>query len=153
VKAFGETFRLVLDVLVDSNFLLLSISKRFDMFSEIESLVQRRVHFLTIPQVVAELKKLESKRGPRVSKEAALALQLANRCTVVPFDAVPGEDTDTSLLRAAKRYSAAVATADVKMRGMLRENHLPIISLRGRRLYCEPGDPELWFLGGSQKDI
>ncbi len=138
-------FSLALKVLIDSNLFLLSIKKRFDIYREIEEIISRRVQFIIIPQVNLELKKIASQKR-LLSKDATLALKLAERCEIIDFSFLRGEDTDGALLRASKEHSVVVATADVKMRRTLRDNYLPVISLRGRRFYCEPEDPELWFL-------
>ncbi|MEM4245885.1 MAG: hypothetical protein QW390_01160 [Candidatus Bathyarchaeia archaeon] len=132
---------------MDSNLLLLSARKGLDVFNGVESLALRRVRFLTTPQVVSELRRLSSKRGSRIGREAELALHLAGRCVMVEPEAEAGDDADASLLWAARKYSAAVATADSGLRRRLRMSRIPVISLRGGRLYCEPESPELWFSG------
>ncbi len=146
-------FNLVLNILIDTSFFLLSIREHIDLFTAINTLVLQNVCFLTTPQVISELKRLESKRRKKISKDAESALQLANRCTLVEVKTGSGENADVSLLKASRRYSAAVATVDVQLRKMVRQNRLPIISLRGNRLYCEPESPELWFVNPVEKHI
>ncbi|WP_455367536.1 type II toxin-antitoxin system VapC family toxin [[Eubacterium] cellulosolvens] len=146
-------FCLVLNILVDTSFFLLAIKKRLDPFTEINNLVLQKVHFLTTPQVISELKRLETQRRLKISKDAEFALQLASHCTLVNVKTGTGENADISLLKASRRHLAAVATVDVKLRRMIRQNRLPIISLRGNRLYCEPESPELWFASSTEKDI
>ena len=144
---------LVLNILIDTSFFLFAIKEHFDLFTAINTLVLQNVCFLTTPQVISELKRLESKRRKKISKDAESALQLAYRCTLVKVKTGSGENADVSLLKASRRYSAAVATVDVQLRKMIRQNRLPIISLRGNRLYCEPESPELWFVNPVEKHI
>ena len=141
-----EPISLGLRILIDSNIFLLSIRKRFDLFEEIERQILRKINYLVIPQVISELKKINLKGKVILSKEAELAMHLVQKCEKVNLNLIIGEDTDQALIRASKEFSAAVATADVNLRKKLRRRNIPFMSLRGNNLYCEPEDPELWFL-------
>ncbi len=55
-------------------------------------------------------------------------------------------NVDESIVHAARKFRMAVATADVELKRKLREMEIPIITLKGKRLYFQPEDPEFWFI-------
>ena len=117
-------------------------SNRFNKL-EFQKIISRRLKLYLIPQVVEELKKIISKKSKSL-KGDKLILDNLNQFEVL--DTRYYFDVDESILMASKQFNAAVATADIKLKNKLRELGIPIITLRGKKLYCQPEDPEFWFI-------
>jgi rRNA-processing protein FCF1 len=130
-------------VLLDSNILIHSIRFKLNLLEEVQRLISRHVEFYVLPQVVEELSTIVD-RGKSGSKEAKLILQHLNGLKPLDFHH-PGR-VDELILQAAKKWGMAVATADVTLKKRLREMKVPVITLRGRRLYLQPEDPEFWSI-------
>lgn len=135
--------KLSLKVLLDSNILIHSIRFKLNLLEEIRRLTSRNVEFYVLPQVLNELSAIAG-RGKSGSKEAKLILQHLNG--VRPLGFHQSGEVDELILQAAKKLGMAVATADVTLRKRLREMKVPVITLRGGRLYLQPEDPEFWSL-------
>lgn len=128
---------------MDSSILLLSIRFRLNLLEEIGRITSRSIEYCIIPQVLEELKAI-SDRGGKASGEARLVLQYLDNFEILDFRY--DDMVDEAIIQAAKRSSMAVATADVKLRRKLRRMKVPVITLKGKKLYCQPEDPEFWFI-------
>jgi len=128
---------------LDSSILLLSIRFRLNLLEEIGRITSRSIEYCIIPQVLEELKAI-SDRGGKASGEARLVLQYLDNFEILDFRY--DDMVDEAIIQAAKRFSMAVATADVKLRRKLRRMKVPVITLKGKKLYCQPEDPEFWFI-------
>lgn len=128
---------------MDSSILLLSIRFRLNLLEEIGRITSRSIEYCIIPQVLEELKAI-SDRGGKPSGEARLVLQYLDNFEILDFRY--DDMVDEAIIQAAKRFSMAVATADVKLRRKLRRMKVPVITLKGKKLYCQPEDPEFWFI-------
>jgi len=65
------------------------------------------------------------------SRGAKLALKLIEeKCTIIDLDEVRGLNTDESILKAAIKLEAVVATNDRELRKKLRSKGIPTIFLR-----------------------
>ena len=123
--------RRLIPVALDTNFLLLPIQRRIDVFEGIERLVEGRVDFVLLPQVVGELKRLVEEGSPKERREAEGALLLSSRCRLVVSPSVIGvEEADRALLEYALAEGAIVATNDRALRRMLVERGVRVIFLR-----------------------
>ncbi|MEM2739560.1 MAG: 30S processome protein Utp24 [Candidatus Bathyarchaeia archaeon] len=117
-------------VILDSNFLLLPFQFGMDIFEAVEDLLDRNVEFIVLPQVVEEIKRIADGVGGD-SRGARLALRLIEeRCVILDLDEARGLNTDESILRAAVKLGAVVATNDRELRRKLRSKDIPTIFLR-----------------------
>lgn len=120
-------------VLLDTNFLLLPLQRRIDIFREIGRLIGSRVDFVVLSQVLDELHRLEA-AGPLKNRRAVTsALELvARNCRVI--DAASTQttslDADAALLRYAQQVNAVVATNDRELRHALAKHGCRVIFLR-----------------------
>jgi rRNA-processing protein FCF1 len=123
---------LSLTVLLDSNFLILPVSQRIDVFNEIEKLLSTNVIFVTIRPVINELKRL-SKKSTKLGKKALLALNFISKCKILEFDSenVLKGNTDDFIVEFSKGKEIIVATNDINLKKRLRELNIPVIYLRG----------------------
>jgi len=134
---------LSIKVLLDTSILLTSLKLPFDLFGETEKLLQAKVEFLVPQQVQDELQKL-SKKQTSIGVRATRALEITAKCKTVHLKSGFGTNADEALIRASKEAKAIVATADSRLRMRLRALNVPVLTLRGNRLYCEPETPEYW---------
>jgi len=129
-------------VLLDSNFLMIPMEFHIDVFEEIQNLFGRRVEFILIKPVHDELRTL-LKRGSKVVRQAAYALELAKRCRIMNVEMKPSESTDDAIARVAKDTGTIVATTDLELKTRLRNINVPVIYLRERsRLEVDGIEPE-----------
>ncbi len=116
-------------VVLDSNFLILPLTLRLDIFSEIERLLSGRVEFLVVSSVRKELEKLSSKNS-EIGRRAAFALKLLDRCIYVNLDLEQRTTVDETLVEFARQNKVIVATSDMPLRKKLRDINVPVIYVR-----------------------
>jgi rRNA-processing protein FCF1 len=134
---------LPIKVLLDTSILLTSLKIPFDIFGETEKLLQAQIEFLVLEQVQEELERLSKKRTS-LGVRAAHALEITAELRILSLSPAKETTTDEALVRASKDVKAIVATADSRLRKKLRALNVPVLTLRGNRLYCEPETPEYW---------
>ncbi len=130
-------------VLLDTSILLTSLKQPFDIMSETEELLQTKVEFIILRQVQNELQKLATNQTT-IGNHASRALEITRKCRLIDLGPTSGTSADEALIKASKELRAIVATADSRLRMRLRTLKLPVLSLRGNRLYCEPETPQYW---------
>ena len=75
-----------LKIILDSNALFVPLEFKIDIFSEVERLINRNVDFVLLSPVKRELELLAAKESPKIRREAAYALKLAEKCQYVAVD-------------------------------------------------------------------
>jgi rRNA-processing protein FCF1 len=135
---------LAIKVLLDTSILITSLKLPLDIFGEIERLLGTRVVFLMPKEVQRELQRLSMKQTS-LGTLAARGLEIAeNKCKIIQDKSTAKIGADEALIRASKEKKTAVATADGRLRIRLRALGIPIITIRGNRLHCEPETLEYW---------
>lgn len=135
---------MAIKILLDTSILITSLKLPLDLFGETERLLGTRVAFLVPKEVMEELQKLSMKQTS-LGTLATRALEITkNKCKIIQDKSTAKITADESLIRASKEVKAAVATADNRLRMRLRAQGIPIITLRGNRLHCEPETLEYW---------
>jgi len=127
------TTRKPIQILLDTNFLMVPIRFGVDLQAEIERIIEATFILITTPAVVEELKQLKMSVKVGELKEINFALTLAEKITIVDEILVPEEKVDDQLIRIAKREGCVVATTDSELRRRLRRAGLPVIFLRQAR--------------------
>jgi len=129
-------------VLLDSNFLMIPLELHIDVFEEIQNLLGKRVEFILIKPVYDELRTL-STESSKVGRQAAYALKLTKRCTIMNVKTKASESTDDAIARVAKDTGTMVATMDLELKTKLRNINVPVIYVRERsRLEVDGIEPE-----------
>ncbi len=128
-------------VFLDTSILLTSLKLHLDILGETEELLQAKVEFLVPKQVQNELQKLSSRRT-LVGARAARAIEITARCKIIDLTSAPS--ADDAFIKASKEIRGVVATNDSQLIRKLRAIHVPILSLRGNRLHCEPETTQYW---------
>lgn len=134
--------QLTCKVVLDSNFFLISLNLKLDIFYEIEGLLSRRVRFIAISPVRDELHRLSVESSER-GRRSVYMLKFLDRCESVEFERGAQETVDDALVRFAVENNAIVATADTALRKRLRDINVPVIYVRERsRLKLEGYPPD-----------
>ena len=127
------TTRRSIQILLDTNFLMVPIRFGVDYQAEIERIIEASFILITTTAVVDELKQLKKSVKIGELKEINFALNLAEKITIIDEILVPGEKVDDQLIRIAQREGCVVATTDSELRRRLRRAGLPVIFLRQTR--------------------
>src|SRR3989304_9361935 len=119
-----------LKVIMDSNALFAPLQFKIDIFGELERLLNRRFDLILLSAVKRELETLARKGSPKMRREAACALRLAEKCRLVEVDADSLVDVDDVIVKTAGDWKAVVFTNDEQLRKRLRDISVPVIYVR-----------------------
>ncbi|MGQ9679603.1 MAG: type II toxin-antitoxin system VapC family toxin [Candidatus Bathyarchaeia archaeon] len=125
----GKPFR---TVILDTNFLLIPLKFRLDIFEELERLFEGSVRCVIPTTVIEELRVLRNKSKPSMIRMIDFALSLAKKCDVEQVGGFKGETVDDSIIWLAKKLGCPVATNDSKLKRNLLNEKIPVIYLRGK---------------------
>ena len=101
-------------------------------------IVNRRFEPILLSTTLTELQNMVQKGSPKIRKQAAMALKLAEKCTIVSVQKSQEETNDEVILRVSSQWRSPVATNDRELRRKLRDKNIPVIFLRGKnRLQLE----------------
>lgn len=123
----------VQDVILDTNFLLVPYQYRIDVLSEIERLLDVRVHFIVPTGVVAELKKISRVRGSQgMAAKFALKLVEANKLAhkLSVHHSIGG--VDDWIFHLAHSKGSIICTNDVELKKRAKKIGAKIISMKSR---------------------
>ncbi|MFX1509786.1 MAG: PIN domain-containing protein [Promethearchaeota archaeon] len=122
-----------IQVLLDTNFLLLPFQRQIDIYEEIPRLLGGQVQFLILPQILTELKWLKTKASAKdkIAVKSTMTM-ISQHCQIVENlpPAIQDLDADSALLRLAQETGAIVATNDSELRRKLVNQGSRAIFLR-----------------------
>ena len=119
-----------LKVIVDSNALFVPVQFKIDIFGELEGVMNRRFDLILLSAVKRELETLAKKGSPKLRREAACALRLAEKCRLIEVDTGSSLDVDDVIVKVAGEWKAVVFTNDEQLRKRLRDISVPVIYVR-----------------------
>lgn len=117
-------------VILDSNFLLIPLQFKIDIFEELMKLLNQRVEPILLTPIERELRTMATIGSPKQRKLASRALELAHKCIKVNVRRGKGETNDDVILRVATDLKCPVATNDRRLRRRLRDISVPVIYMR-----------------------
>ncbi|MGI0015611.1 MAG: PIN domain-containing protein [Nitrososphaera sp.] len=120
------------DVLCDTSFLMVLVSKPIKQLGKIESQLGR-LNFLVPDIVIGELQRLAEKAGPKRSTLARTAIEVT-RTRFREVTVEHAEQVDDSIVEYAIRNNCAVATIDTNLRRRLIANKVLVLTLSSDRL-------------------
>src|SRR5688572_27025963 len=129
-----------MDILCDTSFLMVLVSKPIKQVAKIESQLGR-LDFLVPDIVEGELVRLAEKAGPKRSTLAKTALGLAK----AKFKTVPvakAWHVDDSIIDYAIKHRCAVATIDTNLRRRLIASEVLVLTLSRDRLIIANPKPK-----------
>jgi rRNA-processing protein FCF1 len=103
---------------------------KIDVFEELRCLLNRKIEFILISPVKAELEMLTNKSTDKLRRQANFALKLSEKCKLVPVTASDKLTTDDVIVEVAKNWNSPVFTNDRQLRKRLRDISLPVIYVR-----------------------
>ena len=116
-----------MQVLCDTSFLMVLVSKPIKRVAKIESQLGR-LDFLVPDIVERELERLAHNAGPKRSRLAKTALELA-KAKFKTVAVAPAKHVDDSIIEYAMAQKCAVATIDTNLRRRLIANQVLVLSL------------------------
>ena len=116
-----------MQVLCDTSFLMVLVSKPIKRVAKIESQLGR-LDFLVPDIVERELERLSQSAGPKRSRLAKTALELV-RAKFNTVAVAPAKHVDDSIIEYAMAQNCAVATIDTNLRRRLIANQVLVLSL------------------------
>ncbi len=129
-----------MDILCDTSFLMVLVSKPIKQVAKIESQLGR-LDFLVPDIVNGELERLVEKAGPKRSTLAKTALELAKaRFKTVAVS--KARHVDDSIIEYAVKNRCAVATIDTNLRRRLIANEVLVLTLSRDRLIVANPKPK-----------
>ncbi|TLY01381.1 MAG: hypothetical protein E6K92_08595 [Thaumarchaeota archaeon] len=129
-----------MDILCDTSFLMVLVSKPIKQVARVESLLGR-LDFLVPDIVRSEIERLVEKAGPKRSTLAKTALELAKS----KFKTVAvgkARHVDDSIIEYAVAHKCAVATIDTNLRRRLIATEVLVLTLSRDRLIVANPKPK-----------
>ena len=110
-----------------------------DVVSELDRIINQKYEIIILKGTIEELKGLSKNPSLKVRKAARLALELAQRYTVV--DLVPENgNMDALIVKLSKKEGYIVATNDKNLRRKLKSEGVPTIYVRQKSHLQIDGD-------------
>ncbi len=125
-------------VLLDSSMLMLPLEKKINLSYEFERILTVAFE-IVVPQIVLiELEELKEKGEIAKKRKAQLALNLAGSFKMI--ESKTEVHVDYELIRLAEIHKAVIATNDRKLRSILINKGMAVISLHGKNKLALFGD-------------
>lgn len=128
-------------IIIDANFILVPLQFKIDIFENIANLLNQQFEPILLSTTLQEIQKMAEKGPPKLSKQATMALKIAEKCHIISVEKSQGETNDDVILRMATQWKIPVATNDRELRKKLRARSIPVIFLRGKHRLELEGAP------------
>jgi hypothetical protein len=119
-------------IIIDANFFFVPAQFRIDILENIATLLNQKSEPIILQTTFQEIKQMAEKGTPKLRKQAAMAMKIAEKCRIVNVEKNSEETNDEVILRMAAQMKCPVATNDRELRKRLRERDIPVIFLRGK---------------------
>jgi rRNA-processing protein FCF1 len=119
-----------LKVLFDASFLFTPSQFNVDIFEELARVLSRRFEPIVISSTYEELQTIVRIGSEKTRRQAALALQIAEKCRRVTVKRKAKESHDDVIVRIASKIACLVATNDKELRKRLRDRGIAVVYLR-----------------------
>jgi rRNA-processing protein FCF1 len=133
--------KVVILVVVDTNFLTLPYQFNVDVFSESKMVLEQRVDFVILRSVLEEINKLaETARGSD-KRAFRIALELAENCKLVDvLGPISEMAVDDQLIEHTAQVGGVLATNDKELRARAKVRGIPVLLLRGKKRLVLEGE-------------
>ena len=118
-------------IILDTNFLLIPIQFRVDIFSELSRICDFNYNLCIFEQTISELKNIIEKQSGKSKKAAQFALKLIKLKNIGIIKSGQ-KDTDSLILENLDK-NAIVATQDIELKRQLLEKGASVIILRQKK--------------------
>lgn len=120
-------------IILDTNFLLIPAQFRVDIFSEIERIMDVPYRLCIVDSTIDELNKIRETASGKDKQAAALALQLLKAKKVEHLKTEKNLNTDKLIVELSKQADYVVATQDMDLKRVLKQNNVQLIVLRQKK--------------------
>jgi rRNA-processing protein FCF1 len=121
-----------MDVLCDTSFLMVLVSRPISKFDEVERNIGK-LNILVPTIVIEELNILQQKAGPKRSMTAKTAIEISKARFKV-IEIVKSRHVDDAIIEYAIKHNCATATIDTDLRKRLIKNRILVITISNNRL-------------------
>ncbi len=119
-------------ILLDTNFLLIPVEFRVDIFSELERLMDRKYKIYVLKQTIDELKNIQKLQKGKNKQAAKIALELIEAKKLNILNINSKKSVDNIIVELAdKNY--IVGTQDKLLRKNLKQKNIKLLTLRQRK--------------------
>ncbi len=115
-------------LLVDTNFLLIPLRFKVDIFEESQNAVNDLVDFYVSSRVLDEIVFLKGKSKNKFVRQLTLVEKMAEDCTVIQDDSKTL--VDESLINLASKEGMVIGTTDAELRQNARKAGVKVVYLR-----------------------
>jgi rRNA-processing protein FCF1 len=115
-------------LLVDTNFLLIPLRFKVDIFEESQNAVNDLVEFYVSSRVIDEISILKEKSKNKFVRQLVFAEKIAENCTVIQDDS--STLVDDSLINLASKEGMVIGTTDAELRQKARNSGVKVVYLR-----------------------
>ncbi|MEM3526301.1 MAG: hypothetical protein QXV37_02705 [Candidatus Jordarchaeaceae archaeon] len=135
----SDNLKPVLKIVLDTNFLMTPFNLGLNIISELDRIINQKYEIIILSGTIEELKGLLENPSPKVRKAAKLALELAQRYTIINT-ATENGDMDEVIVNLSKKEGYIVATNDKNLRRKLKAEGIPTIYVRQKSHLQIDGD-------------
>jgi rRNA-processing protein FCF1 len=121
-------------IILDANFLFIPIQFNLDIFEELTKLLNQHFKPIVLSSTIKELQGLTESPSLKIQKQAINALNLVSKCWIVPIKKRVNETFDDVIVRISTEWKCPVATNDQNLRKKLRQQMVPVIYMRQKKL-------------------
>jgi uncharacterized protein len=121
-----------MDVLCDTSFLMVLVSRPISKFDEVERHIGK-LNIVVPTIVIEELNILQQKAGPKRSMTAKTAIEISKARFKV-IEIVKSRHVDDAIIEYAIKHNCAIATIDTDLRKRLIKNKILVITISNNRL-------------------
>jgi rRNA-processing protein FCF1 len=133
--------KVVILVVVDTNFLTVPYQFNVDIFSESRMILEQRVDFVVLSSVLKEINMLAETAKGNDKRAFRVALELTGNCKIVAVEAPTSNlPVDDQLLEYAAQMGGVLATNDRELRSRARNRGIPVLLLRGKKRLVLEGE-------------
>jgi rRNA-processing protein FCF1 len=127
--------KVVLPVVVDTNFMTIPSQFNVDIFDEAERVLERRFEFVILSSVVREIEaKARETKGGSNKLAFRVAKDLVSMCRLIEEEnSLSKLPVDDQLLEYVVSVQGVLATNDKELRRLARTRGVPVLFLRGRK--------------------
>ncbi|MBN1329714.1 MAG: PIN domain-containing protein [Candidatus Heimdallarchaeota archaeon] len=120
-----------LEVVLDTNILIFISDGKFNIQSEIERIFPQKHEIVILTACLKEMDYLIKKK-PQMSRHKKFIEKFLPTIKLIDFDPENITETDKKIVAYAEKYtdSVIVATNDVELKNLLRNQNLPVIFVR-----------------------
>lgn len=120
-------------ILLDTNFLLMPMQFKVDIFSEIDRICHFNYSIFVLDRTIDELKKIMAEQRGKDKNAAKIGLQILKAKKVHVLSTESTKSVDNLIYERALNDAYIVCTSDITLKRQLREKGVPLIVLRQKR--------------------